>query len=334
MAEDNSGWSLTESDPSVFTALLTELGVKGLQVEDLWSLEDEALKNVGEIKAFIFLFKYVGGIEESKKAGSPDPDFPGFFAHQVIDNACATLAILNSVFNLPLGGQTEDDKIELGAELDNLKEFGHGMDPSTLGYTISNSDKIREVHNSFARSDPFSIDSSIPSEPSDAYHFISYLPSLGTLYELDGLQSYPRSHGPVPTKDDQEWIGRAREVIQERISSYPMGALEFSLLAVVKDPMSELRKELKEAEKAGQEYLIGQVKEKIEEEEAKRKKWAFENSLRKHNHISFAHQLLLGLAKAGSLNSAIDSAKLKAKDRKDREIARKAKAGEKDTEMS
>jgi hypothetical protein len=38
------------SDPSVFTALLQGLGVKGLQVEDLWSMEDEALAELGDIK--------------------------------------------------------------------------------------------------------------------------------------------------------------------------------------------------------------------------------------------------------------------------------------------
>jgi ubiquitin carboxyl-terminal hydrolase L5 len=32
MAEDPSGWSLTESDPQVFTQILRELGVTGLQV--------------------------------------------------------------------------------------------------------------------------------------------------------------------------------------------------------------------------------------------------------------------------------------------------------------
>lgn len=32
MAEDPSGWALTESDPQVFTQLLRDLGVKGLQV--------------------------------------------------------------------------------------------------------------------------------------------------------------------------------------------------------------------------------------------------------------------------------------------------------------
>ncbi len=32
MSEDPSGWALTESDPQVFTQLLRDLGVKGLQV--------------------------------------------------------------------------------------------------------------------------------------------------------------------------------------------------------------------------------------------------------------------------------------------------------------
>lgn len=32
MSDDPSGWSLTESDPQVFSQLLKDLGVKGLQV--------------------------------------------------------------------------------------------------------------------------------------------------------------------------------------------------------------------------------------------------------------------------------------------------------------
>jgi hypothetical protein len=38
-------------------------------VEDLWSLDPEALSELTDPKAFIFLFKYVGGLEESSKAG-------------------------------------------------------------------------------------------------------------------------------------------------------------------------------------------------------------------------------------------------------------------------
>lgn len=96
MSDDNAGWSLTESfvppphltsrapkeaqtradlssslrrpsysDPSVFTALLQGLGVKGLQVEDLWSMEDEALSALGDIKwvRLISLGRTLGGVE-------------------------------------------------------------------------------------------------------------------------------------------------------------------------------------------------------------------------------------------------------------------------------
>jgi ubiquitin carboxyl-terminal hydrolase L5 len=48
--------------------------------------------------------------------------------------------------------------------------------------------KIRDVHNSYARQEPF-----IFSKPKkddkegDAFHFIAYVPVKGKLYELDGL---------------------------------------------------------------------------------------------------------------------------------------------------
>lgn len=64
MDEDNSsGWQLTESDPGVFTALLHTLGVKrdglALQVDDLYSLDAEALADLHPVHAFVFLFKWV-----------------------------------------------------------------------------------------------------------------------------------------------------------------------------------------------------------------------------------------------------------------------------------
>lgn len=84
--------------------------------------------------------------------------------------------------------------------------------------------QIREVHNSFARADPFTIDPSIhATEKEDAFHFISYLPFAGQLYELDGLQETPRTHGPVA--EGREWLTKAREIVQQRIGSYPPGAV-------------------------------------------------------------------------------------------------------------
>ena len=46
----------------------------------------------------------------------------------------------------------------------------------------------------------------------EAFHFVSYVPINGRLYELDGLKPYPIDHGPV----SEDWTEKFRQVIIER----------------------------------------------------------------------------------------------------------------------
>ena len=78
---------------------------------------------------------------------------------------------------------------------------------------IGNSDKIRVAHNSFTRQDPFMIDDEDKKpakEDDDVFHFISFVPFKGKLYELDGLQKGPICFGECTPED---WLSKAREQI-------------------------------------------------------------------------------------------------------------------------
>ena len=62
---------------------------------------------------------------------------------QTINNACASVALLNIVNNVP--------DIELGESLKAFKDFTMDFSPALRGDAISNFDFVKQTHNSFAR---------------------------------------------------------------------------------------------------------------------------------------------------------------------------------------
>ena len=116
--------------------LLKSLG-DPMVVDDLYSLDEGALESLQPLRALIFLFKWLPGAgEPDATGGTYDNDFPGFFAHQTVNNACATLAVINALGNIP--------DLPQGPQLKELLEFCTGMDPQTRGMVVTSADWLRE----------------------------------------------------------------------------------------------------------------------------------------------------------------------------------------------
>lgn len=322
---DSEGWCLTESDPQVFTQLLKDLGVKGLQVDDLYSLDETTVEEQKPIHALIFLFKYVGPNERGEEAGvEVDSQESGvWFANQVINNSCGTVAALNAVMNIPkVESPYPDEAIDHGSRLDTLREFGAGMDSQMLGHTIAAEPHIRETHNAFSRSSPFAMDASAdPSqEKEDAYHFIAYVPVHGLLYELDGLRGSPIMHAAV---DGDAWIETAKEVIEARIATYPPGALMFNLLSIRSAAIPRLRRLMQDPALGVEEKMY--LQEQLDREERQLEAGQRDNALRRHNLLPAVFSLLKAMGESGHLDEAIADSRKKGKER--RENAERGEAG-------
>jgi len=161
-----------------------------------------------------------------------------FFAKQVINNACATQAIINTLFNC------NHEDIELGETLTELKEFIEAFDATMKGLALSNSDVIKQVHNGFSRQQMFEFESKPASKDEDVFHFISYVPVDGRLYELDGLRSGPVDLGLIPPETD--WIDIARPHIEKRMQKYSEGEIHFNLMAIISDKKMIYQRQLQQ----------------------------------------------------------------------------------------
>ena len=149
--------------------------------------------------------------------------------------------------------------------------------------------------------------------PGSSQHVLtrhSYTSINGKLYELDGLQPAPISHGPCTT---QEFPSKIVTVLQRRVARYPANEIRFNLMACVRDLRIRARE-------FGDE-------DGLEEQEDIRAKWLWENSLRRHNFVGFVGELLKGVVKAkldegnGGYEKWVEDAKKQTVER--REKARK-----------
>jgi len=350
----SAGWCTIESDPGVFTELISEFGVSGVQVEELYSLDAESMGSLGTVHGLVFLFKW-RDMKDDRPTASDYHDYL-FFAQQMISNACATQAILAILLNRPT--------LDLGEELTAFRAFTKEFPPELKGLAISNCELLRKAHNSFARPEPFMSEERAATKDDDVYHFISYLPVNGKLWELDGLKQ-----GPVCLGDATEanWLDVVRPVIQKRIEAYSTKEIRFNLMAVIGDRRLALQEQQSAIEKE-RNMTVGKVQARsgklpspsdldalaaahpppppmgevavddrsvdellialahltkrsntvaadIQMEQQKAEQWKMENRRRKHNYVPFIVNLLKLLAERGELGGLIEAAKSRKKAR-------------------
>lgn len=200
-------WCTIESDPAVFTELLENIGVKGVNVEEVYSLDDDAyLRELGTIYGFIFLFRYTKNTESRNTLVDFDPEL--FYARQLVTNACGTQALLSVVLNVP--------ELQMGDELKDFKDFTMNLDPESRGYALGESELLRKNHNMFAKPEPFIYQQTRKAKDGDdVFHFIAYVPFKNQVYELDGVEQGPILLGD--TSADKTWIDIAKQEINKRI---------------------------------------------------------------------------------------------------------------------
>ncbi|KXS19697.1 hypothetical protein M427DRAFT_131703 [Gonapodya prolifera JEL478] len=279
----SGNWCLIESDPGVFTELISRLGAKGVQVEEVFDIA--SLQGSEEVYGFVFLFQYQGSSPIPPDSRVVQDDDTVFFAKQIIQNACATQAILSILMNVPL---------DLGPTLTEFRDFTAPLDPETRGLAITNSEQMRQVHNAFAGSDPF-VNEGVAQDPEDAeelFHFVSYIYRNGAVWELDGLRNGPINHGPATP---ETWISRVSTVLQWRMSSTPAN-IKFNLMALKRRPLDILAAQLSSASTPAER---GRIQAEMAAEEAREEQWKRENARRRHNFLGFALELLNQMAKAG-----------------------------------
>ena len=117
----------------------------------------------------------------------------------------------------------------MGPELQELLSFTAGMDAQTRGLAVTSADWLRAAHNALSPPSAISLDGlELPKTSEDAYHFIVYLPVLGSLYELDGLKQAPITHG-LCGESGEGWVARARYTSPPHLLCVPAKTLITSL---------------------------------------------------------------------------------------------------------
>lgn len=156
----------------------------------------------------------------------------------------------------------------------------------------------------------------------DVFHFIGYVPIDGRLYELDGLKEGPIDLGACG--EGQAWLDAVRPIIEKRIKKYSEGEIHFNLMALVSDRQQIYQRQIEALHRDGDDVdmqsdsvsaEVARLRQLIDDEVAKTKRYQIENIRRKHNYLPLIVELLKMLGEQGQLLPIYEKAKQRATER-------------------
>ncbi|KAH8645651.1 hypothetical protein BX600DRAFT_162052 [Xylariales sp. PMI_506] len=257
------GWVELESEPLFFQAMLQDLGASHLKITELFSTDEESLAALPQpVHGLVFLFLY----DEHTETGEERHECPEdlWFANQTTANACATVALMNIVMNIP--------DATFGPQLQSFKEQTSPLSSPHRGHALDTNDFIRCIHNSVARRvQLLGEDLALKYRAEDwekeqrkksratkggkrgrgkgrnrkkntvieesAHHYVAYVPHAGKVWELDGLERLPLCLGD---SHPSGWLQTAIETIQVRMAAGDFSNT-FNLLAMCSSPLKHVQ---------------------------------------------------------------------------------------------
>ncbi|CAO3636168.1 unnamed protein product [Cunninghamella echinulata] len=130
------------------------------------------------------------------------------------------------------------DFIDIGSTLLEFKQFTQDFSPLMKGLSLSNSESIRESQNRVARSWPNKVNH---HPPPHRYHYVSYIPFEGYLYELDGLKRGPLRLGPCT---NENWLDMLKIELSRKTEIYRKQRISFSIWSLVEDKRHVIQRKL------------------------------------------------------------------------------------------
>lgn len=284
--ESTQRWNLVESDPAVFTEMLQRLGATNLRVAEVYSLDAQELEAQQPVFGLIFLFQWGRSPQPAGQPGSGGREAGLFYAKQVVQDACASQALLSVLLNLEPTHQAS-----IGAALEAFRGATADFPPELKGEAIGEFELLRRVHNSFAPARAAPSERAPDGADGEAFHFVAFVPGeRGAAWELDGLAGGPILH------PGGGWIEAALGSIARR-AECSAGSLKFSLMAVVLDRRAQYREALREirarpAASAEELAEAARLELQLAHEEAMHREHAADNEVRRADFGAFIMQVL------------------------------------------